>query len=306
MATKVDCLLDDLHAGDGPFHGKIVKMSAHSGAAFVDIGVGRKRGKSRGGGVEKILGMLRFDNIVNDMMEQSVTDDETVEDVSDLYQLDDDGNTLFAVDPESGERTFLGSVDDDMDHDKMEEDDNDNDFFTGMNAQERLLAIGNMMEDDVKTNVDKIMQDGASFVATMKNGDPIDVYISSIFPQSRRFMVSLTKPSQTTKNLDIKHQKVAQKRLSKLTEGDVLRKVEELVGRECNGVVRAVSKTGDWFYVAPEVAKEQNLPQVGVAHRVQDLDMDYSNITAGTIVKVRLEGIKNGQLSMSLIGGCED
>ena len=33
--------------------------------------------------------------------------------------------------------------------------------------------------------------------------------------------------------------------------------MEELAGTECNGFVKAVSKTGVWFYVAPEIDEDE-------------------------------------------------
>lgn len=55
--------LDELRAGDGPIPATVVASSPHLGALFVDCGVGRKRGKKFGGGVEKALGMLRFKDL---------------------------------------------------------------------------------------------------------------------------------------------------------------------------------------------------------------------------------------------------
>ncbi|KAL7462362.1 hypothetical protein ACHAXS_002741, partial [Conticribra weissflogii] len=55
--------LEDLSVGDGPISATVVAVSSHSNALFVDCGVGRKRGKKYGGGVVKVLGMLRFDDV---------------------------------------------------------------------------------------------------------------------------------------------------------------------------------------------------------------------------------------------------
>ena len=52
----------------------------------------------------------------------------------------------------------------------------------------------------------------------MQIGDEKDVYIESVFPQSRRSTVSLIKPSLSTKNYGKKQQKFAKKFLSKLSE----------------------------------------------------------------------------------------
>lgn len=60
--------LSELKAGDGPFDATVVAVSSRSGAVFLDCGVGRRRGKKYGGGLTRVLGMLRFEdgaNIVN-------------------------------------------------------------------------------------------------------------------------------------------------------------------------------------------------------------------------------------------------
>ena len=54
--------LTELKAGDGPFDATVVAVSSRSGAAFVDCGVGRRRGKKYGGGLTRVLGMLRFED----------------------------------------------------------------------------------------------------------------------------------------------------------------------------------------------------------------------------------------------------
>ena len=199
--------------------------------------------------------------------------------------MSDDGSTIFSIAPETGDKSTIGSLDDEIHEDQ-------DDLFAGITAQERLDAIGEMIDDE-----------GFS-TPEAQTGDEMDVYIQSVSPQSRRFTVSLTKPSLSSKNNDKKQQKLAKKRLSKLSEDDTLRKMEELAGTECNGVVKAVSKSGDWFYVAPEIDEDEHLPQVGVAHPIQESETDFSAIVAGTRVRVRLEGIdeKRGQLSMSLLG----
>ena len=58
---------------------------------------------------------------------------------------------------------------------------------------------------------------------------------------------------------------------------DNLRKLEELADTECNGVVKAVSKPGDWFY-APQKLTRMNI----VAHPIQESEADLSVIVAGT------------------------
>ena len=69
--------LSDLKIGDGPLNATIVAISSRSGALFVDVGVGRRRGKKyggSGGGVIKVLGMLRFEDINSDEVDDSDKD----------------------------------------------------------------------------------------------------------------------------------------------------------------------------------------------------------------------------------------
>jgi len=52
----------DLKEGDGPFPAIVVSTSPRVKAAFLDIGVYRKRGKKFGGGNQRVLGMLSCDD----------------------------------------------------------------------------------------------------------------------------------------------------------------------------------------------------------------------------------------------------
>ena len=82
--------LSDLKIGDGPYNATIVAISSRSGALFVDVGVGRRRGKKYGGGdggVIKVLGMLRFDDINSDEVDDS---DENVDNTDTAKKIDDD------------------------------------------------------------------------------------------------------------------------------------------------------------------------------------------------------------------------
>ena len=65
-------------------------------------------------------------------------------------------------------------------------------------------------------------------------------------------------------------------------------------GEECDGTVKATSKTGGWVYV-----EVQGLP-VGVATLDNETATD---VTIGDMVRVRMDGIdeQRGQLSMHVI-----
>lgn len=236
--STIEHELTNLKVGNGPFDATVVAISSHSNAAFVDCGVGRKRGKKYGGGTTKVLGMLRFEDIHPDATS----------------------------------------------------------------------------EEDLN----------------IKAGENVQVYIKNVSPQSGRFMVTLNADSvKDKKPKDIKLEKQADKRMERLEKQISHEDIEALVGNVYDGVVKAKSKTGNWYYVQPCVNGEDDkcvddygdescipsLP-VGVAtfelSKESDGDDDgkgensneqHESYTAGDKVRVRLEGIdeKRGQLSLTLM-----
>jgi len=143
--------LNSLQVAEGPFPATVVRVSSKACASFVDVGVYRTRGKKQGGGTARVLGMLRFNDnptnndTVNDntksienkamtiddlftVDDEDDKDDEedNVEDVTDVYPMEQDGS-LILKDPETGERSILGSLNDDMEDD--DEDDEDDEFW---------------------------------------------------------------------------------------------------------------------------------------------------------------------------------
>eukprot|EP00978_Attheya_sp_CCMP212_P034888 scaffold148928_cov53-Attheya_sp.AAC.3 len=358
--------LTDLKVGDGPFSCRVIRVSSRAGAAFVDGGIARTRGKKQGGGTTKVLGMLRFDDMVekvvsedsvhtsmetsselteeeaaiieralmleddddeddaeamsiNDlfMTDEDEDDEEIEEDVSALFEVDEDGNLSY-TDPESG---VLGNVDDD-EEDVSGEDEDEDDMFLGMSPEERLNAIGLMLDSEndddsvEQKEVEPLEARGASSTPAkssirfkskkprfLQMGDDVDVYIKAVFPQSGRFMVTLDPSIKEHKWKDVKNDAKAEKRTSRLAAkfgGEAgLARIEALEGTEIGGTVQAKSRTGDWFYVQPDdTGDEQQLP-VGVAMP----EIDSSSIEEGDRVLVRLEGIdKNrGQISMTVL-----
>lgn len=330
--------LNEINIGDGPIAATVVRVSSNVGAAFVDLGVTRNRGKKSGGGTVKVLGMLRFDDIAENMADDDGSDEEAalieasilegsdieeedddaimtvedlfmdegdteeVEDVSDLYSMDEDGNVL-TIDPSTGEKTVIGSVDT-ADGDTDDDDDDDDNMFTGMTPEERLGAIGNLLEkeeapqnwsEDLKKNDGKVDTE-------LKVGDKVNVYVRSVFLQSGRFMVTLDASIKGRKMKDLKREKQADKRLSKLAkkmggeEGMV--NILSSIGLELEGVVKAKSKTGDWYYVQPEV---DGFP-VGIAKTEADISLE-----PGQRAKVRVDGIdeSRGQLALTVLESLE-
>ncbi len=205
--------LKDLNAGEGPFRAKIVHISPRSGAAFVDIGVYRLRGKKHGGGKAQVLGMLRFDDVMVDDKSGSGGDSdggevdiikasiqegegemEQEEDVSDFYSIDDDGN-ISMIDPNSQEMTVLGSIDDESGDDDYDHDDDDDDnMFAGMTPEERLSAIGDLLAKEERSQSEEKKHDNNNNndakESLLEVGNEVDVYVRAVFPQSGRFMVS--------------------------------------------------------------------------------------------------------------------
>lgn len=205
---SIEWELSYLNVGDGPFKATVVAVSDHSNSVFVDCGVGRVRGKRYGGGMTKVLGMLRFDDM-------------------------------------------------------------------------------NMVDDSLD----------------IAAGDVIDVYIKSVFNQSGRFMVTTDPSVKGKKAKEVKREKEADKRIERLSGKFEAEDIESLVGNEYDGVVKAKSKTGDWYYVQPVKGDDNVSLPVGVAKFSEEEETADVVYSPGDHVRVRLEGIdgKRGQLALTLL-----
>ena len=314
--------LTSLRVGDGPFKATVARISSRVEALFVDLDVGRKQGKKNGGGVTKALGMLKFDDIILDSSEVSAEEaavieaslddynddsddissiedlfmnEETVEDVSDSYAVEDDG-TMYLV-GEDGSKEKLGTINEEVEETGDDEDDD----FAGMTPQQRLHAIGEMLASEEETEVKQQKKDRQDISKCLNIGDEVNVYIRSVSKQSGRFTVTTDPSIKGRKSKDLKKEKLASKRLSKLAAKmggeEELERISELVGKEIAGEIKAKSKSGDWYYFQPD-EEHKNLP-VGVAS-CSDSSHTYS---PGDKATVRLEGIdeSRGQLSFTLI-----
>lgn len=126
-------------------------------------------------------------------------------------------------------------------------------------------------------------------------GDEISVFIKSVSPQSGRFMVTQDSSIKNKSQKDLKMEKEADKRKERLSN-KCSQDITSLVGNEYDGIVKAKSKSGDWYYVQPAGV---DLP-VGVASIMDGQDVSYSS---GDSVRVRVEGIdeKRGQLSLTML-----
>ena len=97
----------------------------------------------------------------------------------------------------------------------------------------------------------------------------------------------------------VRLQRMQQKKLDRLKKsfGGNFNRINALKGTECEGIVKAASKTGDWVYVQPGL---EDLP-VGIGALGTE---ELSGLSAGDNVRVRISGIdeERGQLSLEVLG----
>jgi hypothetical protein len=74
-----------------------------------------------------------------------------------------------------------------------------------------------------------------------------------------------------------------------------LYRLYQLQGKECDGTIKAASKSGDWFYVQPAI----DLP-VGVAKLADNV---VDRFEQGDSVRIQVDGVdeNRGQLSLRII-----
>jgi len=240
----------------------------------------RKKGQRFGGGTARVLGMLRLDDVVEgggnglvsgsdgimvdeeDGIEGWFSNDEegegeVVDDITDLFSLDDDGQVFMIDSPSDTSNVVFESEGSILDDD---EGDYDEDIFAGIEAEERLQIIGDMLakeEESATTTTQPSIDHDQSFfnketdsAGFMCVGNEIDVYIRGVFTQSGRFMVTLDPSIKDRKVKELKREREASKRLTRLAgkkdgEGKGLQHILDRNGMECNGTVKAKSKTGD-------------------------------------------------------------
>ncbi|OEU10171.1 hypothetical protein FRACYDRAFT_173335 [Fragilariopsis cylindrus CCMP1102] len=129
-------------------------------------------------------------------------------------------------------------------------------------------------------------------------GEYIDVYVSSVTAQSNQFRVTTNPLIKGQKAKDVKKDEGITKKMNRLKKDGGLNRIYTLTGTECDGIVKAASKTGDWVYVQPQL---ENLP-VGIGELDGDSE-ELKGLSAGDNVRVRISGIdeERGQLSMKVI-----
>jgi len=302
-------------------------------------------------------------------------DGEKCEDISDLYEVDENGQLIF-IDPETGIATILEDVEEfeeeeeediekDSEDDHDEEDDDiaqnvsentsDDEYISdddmaslfcenedgsityrdpdsgeimvvgkGDEEYEGMMMMKSLIDDDLnkesvtakgthpdQKSIEEKDRDEDRVVAIsnrkdelrskrLKVGEYIDVYVSNVMKQGSQFRVTTNPLIKGQKAKDIKKEEGIKRKLDRLKKnlGGSLKRIYNLEGTECKGIVTAASKSGDWVYVKPEL---NDLP-VGVGELGDDSE-ELSCLSAGDEVRVRISGIdkERGQLSMKVI-----
>ncbi len=289
---------------------------------------------------------------------------EVEEDISDQFTLDENGNLVFN-DPETGETTMVGDIDDDEEDESDSETEDDteeveitdtesgddgdisdhsmatmflqnedgsityNDPETGETMTvsegdeefEDMMMVKSLIDDSLgpksaenaatpsepeeEEDETEATQDAKASGAKPKLrskrltvGEYVEVYISNVSKQSNQFQVTTNPLVKGQKAKDIKKEAGTKKKLDRLkkTFGGNLSRIYSLKGTECEGIVKAASKTGDWVYVQPGL---EDLP-VGIGALENE---DLGDLSAGDTVRVRISGIdeERGQLSMEVL-----
>jgi hypothetical protein len=224
-----------------------------------------------------------------------------VEDITHLFKTQTDGSVTY-TDPDTGEVQYISM-------DLLDDDDDDDDEMDIENLEEdenSLNIFGEADKDDDEEEGPVILNPtsamGASRFPSSRSkrlhiGDEIDVYVRSVAKQSNQLFFTMRSSIQGKKPKDIKQHSNKEKKLEKLLEQvGGMRRLHELHGREMDGIVKAMSHTGDWLYVEPQ---EESLP-VGIAFGD---DATLKGVLKGDKVRIQLEGVDEvrGQLSMKIL-----
>ena len=237
----------------------------------------------------------------------SVDDDYDIsdEDMSNLISQNEDGSITYN-DPETGETMTVSEGDEEYEDMMMMKSLIDDD----LNPENAKKVAKSMIDDDLnlenvqKSEPDTTQPADVSYEKPqlrskrLKVGEYIDVYISNVSKQSNQFRVTTNPLVKGQKAKDIKKEAGTKKKLDRLKKsfGGNLNRINALKGTECEGIVKAASKTGDWVYVQPGL---EDLP-VGIGALENE---ELSGLSAGDNVRVRISGIdeERGQLSLEVL-----
>lgn len=226
------------------------------------------------------------DFTISDMIAEEDDTYTDSEDITHHFKMDESGSLTY-TDPETGETKIVSSADD-VDEELEEEDESDEAVIFVDHKPPRAFAAISRPAFKPSTRLKP---------KRLSVGDRIEVFIKSVSKQSSQLMVTMDPSVQGTKAKELKKEGNVSKKMSRLTKqlGGAHR-MGQLQGKECDGVVKATSNTGDWFYVQPNL---DNLP-VGIASVPADLE---ASIGKGDTVRIQLEGVdeNRGQLSMRIL-----
>lgn len=223
-------------------------------------------------------------------------DDISDDDMAKLFSLHEDGSLTYN-DPETGEIMVVNEGDEEYESMMMMksliDDDLDSENQNVKIAEVSTIKQKHKIETSEVSNTKSTLQS-----KRLKVGEYIEVYISNVSKQSNQFRVTTNPLVKGQKAKEIKKEEDTKKKLDRLKKkfGGNLSRIYALKGTECEGVVKATSKTGDWVYVQPGL---EDLP-VGIGALGNE---NLSDLLAGDNVRIRISGIdeERGQLSMEVL-----
>jgi len=272
---NIDHDMSKIKVGDGPFVGKVVRLSRNPKAALIDIGMGRgvNGQQKRNEGIVRVLGMLKLD--------RDATKSNKGKRNSNTEQRKEILDSMGYYDDDEAEPEHEGDVDIDFD-------------FSSLNVEEFFDEV----DDEVSSPEEKEEESVLEKNRSLKEGDEVEVYIQAVSKQSGKFLV--TTESQVQKMKEVKKEAKAHKNLERLLTkfNGSAKNVMKWKGTEGIGTVKAKSQTGSWLYVQPQF---NDLP-VGIAQLSNDISSE--SFSVGDSVQVRLDGIdkSRGQLSLTVVG----
>lgn len=289
-------LLHDLQIGDR-LSGEVVKLV--KGGALVECGVGRN---------EKMqtFGLLRFCDAVGDERYARNFHDDISEKKN--WMNDHDDLDIVHEDDESGHQQ--GGLDDD-EEEFMEEKDPDkgmkqiisadlDDYFDEVEAVTEDDGM-DYKKDSSSSKVDHsrprdYRRNHQFRTKTLHPGDRVQVFVKSVSKQTGQFSITMDSLTHDPNIKDQKKKSAIEKKLTRLEKQlGGLYHLDQLRGKECDGTIKAASKSGEWFYVQPDI----DLP-VGVA-KVADNVLD--RFEQGDSVRIQVDGVdeNRGQLSLRIL-----
>lgn len=245
------------------------------------------------------------DDIEDDAEEEEVADVDSSDDddISDesmaaLFTQNEDGSITYN-DPETGETMTVSEGDDEYEDMMMVKSLIDDDLSPG-STEKAATPSEPEIEDETDTTDDSKVTAGKPKLRSKRLtvGEYVEVYISNVSKQSNQFRVTTNPLVKGQKAKDIKKEAGTKKKLDRLKKsfGGNLSRIYSLAGTECEGIVKAASKSGGWVYVQPGL---EDLP-VGIGALESE---DLADLVAGENVRVRISGIdeERGQLSMEVL-----